>query len=82
MNVNAAALLALALLLVACGKKEADEPDPSQAVESSASRALEDRRRDPFTYANYDSVRVTDLALEANVLFNEKTLDAVATLTF
>lgn len=81
MNVNSAALLSLALVLGACGKREPEKPASGPAIEAPGSQAPEDRRRDPFTYGNYDAARVTDLALEAQVLFEERTLDAVATLT-
>ncbi|MFN3960309.1 MAG: M1 family aminopeptidase/hydrolase [Parvularculaceae bacterium] len=86
MTKTAFPLLAL-LALAACGKKDEGAPSASPAAaqpsvqDAAGAAAAEDRRRDPFTYANYDAVRVTDLALEATVLFNEKTLDAVATLT-
>jgi aminopeptidase N len=82
-------VVAAAVSLAACGKREAAAPQnqsPSSAREAPAADApaapFEDRRRDPFTYANYEAVRVSDLALEASVLFEDKTLDAVATLTF
>lgn len=86
MTKTALPILAL-LALAACGKKDERAPAASPAAaqpsvqEAAGAAAAEDRRRDPFTYANYDAVRVTDLALDATVLFNEKTLDAVATLT-
>ncbi len=79
-----------AALLAACGKKEGDSAAPAagpslpeagdQPLPADA-RPAEDRRRDPFTYANYDAVRVTDLALDVTVNFDEKVLDGTATLT-
>ncbi len=78
------ALVLFVLAASACGKREAataPTPSPADPIEAVAAEPVENRRRDPFTYANYDAVRVSDLALEASVLFDEKVLDAVATLT-
>ncbi len=77
-------LVILAVAAGACGKKEAATapvPSPAERAEAVPVGPTEDRRRDPFTYSNYDAVRVSDLALEASVLFDAKVLDAVATLT-
>jgi len=75
--------------IAGCGKKEAQAPSASApaplattaAPGPSVAGSPENRRRDPFTYANYDDVRVTDLALDLTVRFEEKVLDGVATLT-
>ncbi len=82
------ALIALAAAAGACGKKDAAQAPapapaaaPAKAAPVSSEEEKEDRRRDPFTYSNYDAVRISDLALEASVLFDAKVLDAVATLT-
>ncbi len=80
----------LALLAVvastSCGRKEAQTAPPVSPAADAPSAAMpapasENRRRDPFTYANYDAVRVTDLALDVTVRFAEKVLDGVATLS-
>jgi leukotriene-A4 hydrolase len=89
MNYPTLSMLAAAAVLVGCGKNEPPKsPAPAPASVATALPAapaaetpLENRRADPFTYANYDAVRVRDLALEATVLFSESALDAVATLT-
>lgn len=85
-----AVLAAAAAALPACGKNSAEAPAapaarPAEADASlpapAAAPAEEDRRRDPFTYANYDAVRVTDLALDVTADFAAKVLDGTATLT-
>ncbi len=84
------AIAALASLACARPEKSAAEasgapaaaPAARPAPGSTAAEPREDRRRDPFTYANYEAVRVTDLALDIDVLFDEKALDGTATLAF
>ncbi len=84
----AASLAALTLAAASCGKKEgsaADSPPAPSVSELSAGSAAEAEAastRDPFTYANYDEVRVTDLALDIDVLFDAKAVDGTATLSF
>jgi aminopeptidase N len=56
-------------------------PSGHGRLEHGTAPLAEDRRRDPFTYANYDAVRVTGLALDIAVLFDERVLDGTATLT-
>ncbi len=77
-----------AAITAGCAKSEGEKPGappaPAPAVAAqaeTAASASEDRRRDPFTYANYEDVRVRDLALDVTVLFEEKALDGTATLT-
>lgn len=84
----AACLAFLMLAPSACGKKDqrtaagsmppvATEPlAASEAVESTPSAS------DPFTYANYEEVRVTDLTLDLDVLFDARAIDGVAILSF
>ncbi len=84
----AASLLAIAA--TACGR--GDDPAhsrpaaPDTAAQPAASEAAvkteAQATRDPFTYANYEDVRVTDLALDVEVLFAEKAIDGEAVLTF
>src|SRR3990167_5635017 len=84
-------ILALSLVLTAlaapsCGKKdqrEAAVPVPAaEAPPPVADPASPAPGVDPFTYANYREVRVTDLALDVDVLFNEKAIDGTAILSF
>lgn len=82
-------IIALAVAgMSGCARKEKTEAAANQpaspvaeAEPATVTAPAEDRRRDPFTYANYDAVRVTDLALDVTVRFEEKILDGVATLT-
>lgn len=81
-------LLLLALVPGSCGKKDqhgsgalapfpvAEAPSPSGGPESAAQGV------DPFTYANYDEVRVTDLALDINVRFEARAIGGTAILSF
>lgn len=72
-----------------CGKDGVHTPSgpPPGAVAdvespvAPADAPTENRRRDPFTYANYDAVRVTDLALDVTVDFDQNVLDGTAKLT-
>ncbi len=85
-TVGALALLALA---AACGRQKAVEenaalPTPSAAVPVAAPDATPAPAapvRDRFSFANYDSVRTTDLALDIAVDFDRKMLDGTATLS-
>jgi aminopeptidase N len=85
------------LAIAACGNKEktAEVSETSKQAEPVAVgkapvatdaatpsvAAAKSPERDPFTYANYDEVAVTDLALDVNVLFDKQILDGSATLT-
>ena len=81
-----AALLAAAAALAApsCGRdKPAPAPAPApESVSAPAVATAPPPARDPFTYANYDAVRVTDLALDIDVLFDAKAVDGAAVLAF
>ncbi|NWG91630.1 MAG: M1 family metallopeptidase, partial [Parvularculaceae bacterium] len=66
-------------------KSGADVPAPTAAeapalVGSKPQAAFV--ARDPFTYSNYDAVRVTDLALDIDVMFDAKVIDGAAILAF
>lgn len=91
-SVLAASLIVLAAA-PACGRKaenQAAAPAPSQAVEPAVIAANQSvapeteiaPRHDPFTYANYEEVRVNDLNLDLDVIFDENVLDGTATLSF
>lgn len=81
-----AAVSLAALAAAACGRrgKEAETPAPAAAPAPAAISAepAPSAARDPFTYANYEAVRVTDLALDVDVLFDARAIDGAATLTF
>lgn len=84
----AVSLALVALTAASCSKKDHEvseasaarpsETTPAAIVESAGAAPA----RDPFTYANYDEVRVTDLALDIDVLFDTNAIDGTATLTF
>lgn len=83
----AASLAFMAFAVASCGKKEqeASTPPAARPVETTPAAIADPAAapsRDPFTYANYDEVRVTDLALDIDVLFDAKAIDGIATLTF
>lgn len=87
MNKSLAAVCLAALTLPACGRKENEAPDaaaPSTPVvaEKAAGKPAEASSRDPYTYANYEEARVTDLALDVDVLFDAKAIEGTAVLTF
>lgn len=78
-------LVLAALAATACGKKDEQKtlaPAPAVAPPAAASKSARPAPgRDPFTYANYEQVRVTDLALDIDVLFDAKALDGTAILS-
>lgn len=76
----------LIVLSFACGRDEPVAEAPPPAIETPVSTAAEPAPRaapdrDPFTYANYEEVRVSHLALDIEVLFDAKAIDGTATLT-
>jgi len=90
MQIRPVGLLVVAALLAAgCGRRDnavapaqpsAPATDAAEAATTSPENAAP--RRDPFTYANYEDVKVSDLALDLDVLFDAHVLDGSATLTF
>lgn len=90
LSVSTLALAALALS--ACGKTKDAASTTAPAAEdiivqdaspnAETAARLAASARDPFTYSNYEDVRVTDLALDVDVLFDAKAIDGTATLTF
>jgi len=85
-NTRFVSCLAL-LAATACAPKEADTQETMTAaaappITGKTPAPVGPVEKDPFTYANYDEARVTNLALDINVLFAEKTIDGTATLTF
>ena len=67
-----AALLAAAAALAApsCGREKPEAtpaPAPESVSAAPAAATTPPPARDPFTYANYEQVRVTDLALEHQI---------------
>jgi aminopeptidase N len=82
-----AAYCLAALAAASCGRTNSNADDlPPSAAEIPASVKSEPQpqiaERDRFTYSNYDVVRVTDLALDIDVLFDAKAIDGAAILTF
>jgi aminopeptidase N len=84
-------LILVAVAGASCGRKEGvsspDATNPAEPAIVATDKALppEDEtapRRDPFTYANYADVRVNDLVLDLDVLFDARALDGTATLSF
>ena len=84
--------VAFIVLFAGCGRADKNEHDAiserpnAPAVQSNAEPAqpasIAAPARDPFTYANYEKVRVTDLALDIEVLFDKKAIEGTAILTF
>lgn len=84
-----AATCCCVILAASCaGEKQATEQAESKPVAEASNAAaapvkpIDPVERDPFTYANYESARVTDLALDIDVLFDERVISGTATLTF
>jgi aminopeptidase N len=80
------AAFAVLAFAAACGKsetsKQASAPPPDVAVTVPVNATTATTTADPFSYANSDEVRVTDLALDVDVRFETKTIDGAAILTF
>lgn len=90
-NCCAAAILASMLFSAACGRGE-QPAEPASKRDAETHASVEGKEalaanpaapvRDRFTYANYDEVRVKDLALDINVIFDANAIDGIAILTF
>lgn len=87
----AVSVFALAIALSACsrdgGRQAAEEPPAAGAgegveTEASWNRPAAEDMIDKFTYANYNDVRVTNVDLDLDVLFEEKVLDGSAEIDF
>ncbi|HFB54592.1 MAG TPA: M1 family peptidase [Hellea balneolensis] len=74
--------IALTLSLSACGNqpRTEDTTPPVQNQTAPVENTAKIIKEDKFTYANYDHVRVTHLALNLDVSFETKTLIGTATL--
>ena len=80
-----ALFLCCAMALSACAREEeSSTPPATEGVEAEATWAMpsQDELIDPFTYANYADVRVTNVDLDLDVLFDEKVLSGTAELSF
>lgn len=77
--------VALAFSTTGCGRtNEAADSGPAPAAPRSETPAPPVETgpvRDPYTYANYEEIRVKDLALDVDVLFDKRAIDGVAVLT-
>lgn len=86
MRIRLAAAVSLVALVAACGKADkaktpiAPPQAPAEAI-AEASPPQVPAAPDPFSYANINEVRVTDLALDIDVLFEAKAIDGTAVLT-
>ena len=84
---TACAFFFSALLAIGCGRRETmsapaqPSATPQEAVGTAPVAAAAAPGRDPFSYANYDEVRVSDLALDIAVNFDSRTIDGSAVLT-
>jgi aminopeptidase N len=76
MNFRLLAASSLAVLAVAACSKSGDTKAEKGAPEAKHAEEQPDR----FTYANYNEVRVTNVALDLDVRFEQKILDGSATL--
>jgi len=89
---TAISILALSTVLAACSGEHkegaaetpASDPETSSTVEGTERETVfaapAEQPVDPFTYANYNDIRVKHLDLDLDVLFDEKVLDGVAVL--
>ncbi|MCB9956469.1 MAG: M1 family metallopeptidase [Caulobacterales bacterium] len=95
MNFRLSAAASAAVIVIsaaACSREDASTPTLASSPEIAATAAVtnapadqtsatqQELRRDKFSYANYDEVRVTHVSLDLDVLFDEKVLDGTATL--
>ncbi len=77
-----AAIGAIAVSLAACANipsSATKNPEMKNAVSEVTVKIIKD---DKFTYANYDEVRMTHLALDLDVNFDKKILDGTAVIDF
>ncbi len=75
----------LTILLAACSREpEVSATPPEEGVEKEATWTMlaPEDAIDPFTYANYNEVRVTNVDLDLKVSFDEKTLTGAAEIDF
>ncbi len=79
MRVLRQALCVCVVLLAACSKPADVAPAPAQTPASNPVAAV---TPDPQSYANYDDVRVTDVALDLDVSFERKQIAGNAQLAF
>jgi aminopeptidase N len=86
-RLRAAGAAVLAFSIAACSGEEARAPtdaaaqkEQPEAAAAAPSDSDADDRTDKFTYANYAEVRISHVALDFDVLFEEKVLDGTATL--
>ena len=94
---TAAAVITLAAACSNEAPKTTSEPTPDTPVEAEQTQTAAEEEAsielpqaalnpdpavDKFTYSNYNDVRVTNVALDLDVLFDEKMLDGLAVLDF
>ena len=79
-----AVIACLSVVLAACSREQEVSASSDEGVETEATWAMPSPADliDPFTYANYDEVRVTNVDLDLEVKFDEKVLDGTAEIDF
>lgn len=84
----AALVLSLSVLAAGCSRNESEPPvdpetDPPGTEQEASWEALTpEEARDPFTYANYQDVRVTHADIDLDVDFEAKVMSGTAVLEF
>ncbi len=84
-NRFSALILALSIVLASCSREEsggATQPTEGMNSEATWAKLTPEEAIDPFTHANYNDVRVTNVDLDLEVRFDEKVLVGAAEIDF